>query len=213
MTDRADLTRSCLRAILAAIENAEDDLARLDAAAGDGDHGAGMVRGFRAAVEAGEACASDAPGAIVSAAGNAFMGAAGGASGALFGMLLVTVGGKLPDAPDASDVYHAMQAGLDAVCSLGKAKPGDKTMVDTLAPFVAALEAGAREGKPPVDAWLDALPAARAGMEATAEMIGGRGRAARLGERSRGHIDPGAMSTYIILAAVGEVLRGREPAP
>lgn len=206
MPDQATLAKLCLTNALAAIEKSEDELARLDAVAGDGDHGAGMVRGLRAAQDAAQASDSLLASQIIAAAGIAFTNTAGGASGALFGMFITTVGQNLTEMPDAANLHQAVKAGVDIVCKLGKTKPGDKTMVDTLAPFVDALDQASQQGLSPIEAWQQALPAAQQGMEATAEMISKRGRASRLGERSRGSMDPGAVSMYTILRTVGETL-------
>ncbi len=203
-----ELTQRCLEACLTAIRAREEELGRLDAAAGDGDHGAAMTRGLTAAVLAGQPTAPDqSAGQLLMAAGAAFSDAAGGASGALVGSLLLAIGRALGSGPcDAPTVYAAVQAGLEAVCRLGKAKPGDKTLIDALAPFVAALGEGAAKGEPLARAWQMALPAAEQGAAATADMVARRGRSARLGERSRGHADPGAVSMLIMLQAVGAVL-------
>lgn len=203
------VARLCLQRMLVRMEHAEEELGRLDAAAGDGDHGAGMVRGLRAANAALPLAENDGcfPGSLLEQAGDAFADAAGGASGALVGGLIAGVGRALGDGPLAAETVHAaLAAGLDLVCQMGQAKPGDKTLVDTLAPFVSALEQGGRAGLALADAWRQALPAAESGTLATASMISRRGRAARLGERSRGHLDPGAVSMLYLLQAVGEVL-------
>ncbi len=203
MNDAA-IVRLCLSKALAAIEAVEVELGRLDAVAGDGDHGSGMVRGLRAA---NAAVADGKPGQMLVQAGSAFADAAGGASGALIGMLITTIGQNLPDDRiDASAVHRALEAGLNALCILGRAKVGDKTMVDTLAPFVNALGAATASGGSLVEAWQQALPAAEAGMQSTADMVSKRGRASRLGERSRGSLDPGAVSMMHLLRAVGRGL-------
>jgi dihydroxyacetone kinase len=222
---------------LAVVEAHETELGKLDAAAGDGDHGATMVRGLKAAVatlDAGDAPgagpstssgsgaagsgdgvagavvtldAGGAPtaGALLSRAGMAFSDAAGGASGALYGMFLATVGKELGDGPyDTPAVAAALQAGQDVVARLGKAQPGDKTMLDALAPFVDALRAAG--DAPLAEAWQNALPAAAAGAAATADMVARRGRSSKLGERSRGHRDPGAVSMTYLLQAAGDAL-------
>lgn len=194
----------------------EQELGRLDAAAGDGDHGATMVRGLTAAaaavdslvealVETGGDCL---PGELLFAAGDAFADAAGGASGALFGGLLTTVGRKLP-ATDVSPgaVCAALEAGAAIVAKLGKAAPGDKTMLDALAPFTAAFAAAVDQGQDMAGAWHAALSAAAAGAAATADMVAKRGRASRLGERSLGHVDPGAQSVVYLLTTFDAVLQ------
>lgn len=193
---------------LALFEAKEQELGRLDAAAGDGDHGAAMVRGLRAA----NAAAAPAPGGstageLLVLAGSAFADDAGGASGALFGAMIGAAGQKLGEGPyDTAAVAAALQAGLDRVCKLGKCQPGDKTMVDALAPFVAALDEAAAAGRPQAEAWQAALPAAEAGVEATKGMVARRGRSSRLGERSLGHADPGATSVCYLLRVAGGVL-------
>src|SRR4051812_36625141 len=134
MTD-VDIARISLAQSLAAITAAETELGRLDSFAGDGDHGAGMVRGFTAATAAMGDGTSVAD--VLKRAGMAFADAAGGASGALVGMLLQTIGQNLPEGPiDASTLHKAIESGIAAIGKLGKAKVGDKTMLDTLEPFV-----------------------------------------------------------------------------
>jgi len=204
MPDQTTLVQLCLTRILDAMIATQEELGRLDAAAGDGDHGTGMVRGFRAA----SAVSSNGTvGQILAAAGAAFSDAAGGASGALIGTFIMTVGQSLPaDVIDAAGVHQALEAGEAAIARLGKAKPGDKTMLDTLDPFVKALGAAVANGATLTEGWQTALLAAEQGAHATAELVSRRGRASRLGERSRGHIDPGAMSMLYMLRAVGAVL-------
>lgn len=199
------VVRRWLALALETIAAHEDELGRLDAAAGDGDHGATMVRGLRAANAAADAVTGSA-GDLLMTAGAAFADAAGGASGALIGALLTTTGRTLGSGPyDAAALVKALQAGLTMVMRLGKAQPGDKTLIDALAPFVAALAA-----QPPdatlAAAWRAALPSAVAGADATREMVAKRGRAAKLGERSLGHPDPGAVSIVYLLRATGAVL-------
>ena len=202
--------RQALRQALSAVAAMEGELGRLDAAAGDGDHGAGMVRGLRAAVAAIDGFDGTARRSF-ERAGVAFQNAAGGASGALVGAWLIAIGGGLPssdDTVDAAAVASALQAALGTLQQLGEAQPGDKTMIDTLAPFSAALDAAAARGDDLVAAWAAALPAAEAGMISTIDMVSKRGRASRLGERSRGVQDAGATSMYVVLKAFGEGLRG-----
>jgi dihydroxyacetone kinase len=201
-----------LHKAVAVFQAKEQELGRLDAAAGDGDHGSTMLRGLAAAVAAVDARGPCPAGELLICAGDAFADAAGGASGALFGALFSTTGRKLA-ASDLSPaaVSAALQAGLATVTKLGKAAPGDKTLVDALAPFVSDFAAAVehvREIPAEIPAvWHGALPAAVAGAAATATMVAKRGRAARLGERSLGHVDPGAQSVVYLLTAVDEVLQ------
>jgi dihydroxyacetone kinase len=197
--------RAALRQALMTIEEMESELGRLDAAAGDGDHGVGMVRGLRAAVEAIESFDGTAR-QTFRRGGIAFQNAAGGASGALVGAWLIAIGTALPyrdEAVDAAAVALALEQALSTLQELGQAEPGDKTMVDTLAPFCAALNDAAARGLGITDAWAAALPAGAAGMLSTIDMVSRRGRASRLGERSRGVQDAGATSIYHVLHAFG----------
>ncbi len=208
-TAAAAVVRQTLTNALTIIEAHEAELGKLDAAAGDGDHGTTMVRGLKAAVGTLDNAGESAAGAPLTRAGMAFGDAAGGASGALYGMFLATVGQQLGDGPyDTASVAAALQSGQDVVARLGKARPGDKTMLDALAPFVDKLRAAG--DAPLAEAWQDALPAAEAGANATAAMIAQRGRSAKLGERSLGHRDPGAVSMTYLLQAAGDALNGAE---
>ena len=198
--------RAALRRALAVMESTEQELGRLDAAAGDGDHGAGMVRGFRAAVEA---IADDTGTAHHSfnVAGVGFQNAAGGASGALVGGWLIALGTGLPaedDAVDAAAMARAVNAATETLQHMGGAQAGDKTMLDTLIPFSKALSDAAQENSTVGIAWAAAMPAAATGMLSTVDMISRRGRASRLGERSRGTQDAGATSIYYVLQAFGD---------
>ena len=103
-------------------------------------------------------------------------------------------------------VARALAAGLDAVQRFGQAEPGDKTLVDTLVPFGAALDEAVAGGAGLAEAWATALPAAEEGMRATTGMVSKRGRASRLGERSRGVQDAGATSIFYVLRAFGEAI-------
>jgi len=205
------LVRQIFLAMLDRLTLAEDELGKLDAAAGDGDHGTGMTRGLRAAVAALDgAPAETAVPQLFMQAGSAFADAAGGSSGALYGMILTAIGPKIGAEPTAVSVATALTAGRDALAKLGKAKVGDKTMLDTLDPFVTALTAQIAGGAGLVASWQAALPAAAAGAAATAQMVAKRGRSSRLAERSLGHPDPGAYSMLYMLQVVGAVLAGQE---
>ncbi len=191
---------------LAALTESEDELGKLDAAAGDGDHGSGMVRGMTAAVDAGRG--GGTAGTVLMRAGTAFSGAAGGASGALYGAWISAIGQSLGDndKPTVEDLHEALKSSLHKLEQLGKAGTGDKTMIDTLEPFVRSFGKAANGEASPADAWEQAIAAAEKGAESTADMVSTRGRAAKLGERSRGHKDPGAVSMLYVLRAAGEAL-------
>jgi dihydroxyacetone kinase len=201
------LVRAGLAAALQAMEAHEEELGRLDAAAGDGDHGAGMVRGFRAATAAVAEFDGTARETLIRA-GRAFTDAAGGASGALVGGWLVAMGTTLPrddDEVDSIAISKALQAGLASMQRIGHAELGDKTMIDTLLPFVHTFEAAVISDPSLPDAWTAALAAGKAGMERTTGMVSKRGRSSRVGERSRGSQDPGATSMYYVLQAFGSL--------
>ena len=204
-TTSGSIAGRCLDAALAVILEKEQELARLDSVAGDGDHGAGMARGFRAAAAVeriGNA------GDVLASAGAAFSDAAGGASGALVGMFIMTIGNGLRDGEiDAPKLHMALTMGVNGISKLGKTQVGDKTMLDTLSPFVAAFGEAARQGASIQQAWQQSLAAAEAGKESTRDMIARRGRSSVLKEKSLGHLDPGAASMAYVLAAVGEVLQ------
>ncbi|MCB0188345.1 MAG: dihydroxyacetone kinase subunit L [Caldilineaceae bacterium] len=203
----SDLIRESFQAMLDRLTAAEEELGKLDAAAGDGDHGTGMTRGMRAAVAALEAAPLETPvPQLFMQAGSAFSDAAGGSSGALYGMMIMTIGQKIGAEPSRFSLATALAAGRDAVARLGKAKVGDKTLLDTLDPFVTAFAAQVDANADLVTGWQAALPAAEAGAAGTAEMVAKRGRSSKLAERSLGHPDPGAYSMLYMLQAVGEVL-------
>lgn len=210
LTEAGEVARDALERALEALREAEGELGRLDAAAGDGDHGAGMVRGMAAAVEAAREGGGSA-GKVLLRAGMAFSGAAGGASGALYGAWISALGRSLDaaDKPDAVALGEALKSSLSALEELGGANPGDKTMIDALDPFVRAFGEAAGGGASAAGAWNSALPAAEGGAEGTADMVSAKGRASRLGERSRGHKDPGAVSMLYVLRAAGGALSER----
>jgi dihydroxyacetone kinase phosphoprotein-dependent L subunit len=177
-------------------------LTRLDSAIGDGDHGSNLDRGLRAAVEA----LSDdlPPGKVLITAGRALVSKTGGASGPLYGTALRRAGKALGDASEvgAAELGAALRAALEGVQELGKAEPGDKTMVDALTPAVAAYESAAGEGL--TSAARAALDAAEKGAEATVPLQARKGRASYLGPRSVDHLDPGAASTVLLFRALAD---------
>ncbi|MEV4007900.1 dihydroxyacetone kinase subunit DhaL [Actinomadura sp. NPDC049753] len=180
-------------------------LTRLDAAIGDGDHGLNLDRGFRAAVEA---LPGDAPpGKVLIAAGRAIVSKTGGASGPLYGTALRRAGKAFGDAADvdAAALGAALRAALEGVEDLGKAAEGDKTMVDALAPAVAAYEAALADGSDLAGCARAAAEAAAKGADGTVPMRARKGRASYLGERSEGHMDPGASSTALVLETLADV--------
>ena len=158
-------SQRCGRTVVAALEamaetlgHAEQELGRIDAVAGDGDHGRGMVKGIAAAVEAAEQAAGRGAGAgsVLRAAGEAWAAKAGGTSGVLWGAALGAVGERLGDdgpQPSDGDVADAVRAGMEAMQRLGKAQVGDKTMLDAFVPFVDVLGKTVSSGEPLSAAW------------------------------------------------------------
>jgi len=189
--------RACVLAAADAIEASRDELCRLDAAAGDGDHGVTMALAARAVRQA----LADAPDAtehelLIKIA--VAMGSVGGASGPIYASGLLAIATTLDGLPAGPMTVARMltlgEAAENAISAIGHARPGDKTILDALHPAVEAL----RQGQD-----LSATAkAARAGAEASAEMAATIGRASRLGERSRGLPDPGATSLAVILDAI-----------
>ncbi|WP_022873072.1 dihydroxyacetone kinase family protein [Nesterenkonia alba] len=180
---------------------------RIDAVAGDGDHGRGMLRGIRAAEAAiAETPTHAGPSALLRAAGRAWADDAGGTSGVLWGAALEAAAGTLDDQAQrytATDAAHAADAFLAAMKELGGAQPGDKTLLDAAGPFTEALRAGLHAGEGLHAAWSQAATEAERAAGATAELRPAVGRARPLAEKSIGTPDPGAMSMAAILAAIG----------
>lgn len=201
-----EVVRTALAAALTTLQLNEEELGRLDSAAGDGDHGSGMVRGFTAACGAASAPLQSV-GECVSVAGEAFADAAGGASGALWGVFLQAVGRDL-DAETITPVLvaTALRNGEAKIERLGKSKLGDKTLLDTLIPFLDRLDAHISSGATLSVAWADALEVAREATAATAGMVARRGRSAVLGERGLGTVDPGARSLLLVLEAMAPLI-------
>ncbi|MDH6135883.1 dihydroxyacetone kinase-like protein [Kitasatospora sp. MAA4] len=199
-----DLALGWLRAAAAAVEQHEPELTALDAAIGDGDHGANLRRGFTAVLAALDALPPDTPvGGVLSRAGTTLISTVGGAAGPLYGSALRTTGAALPaPAADITDLAAALRAGLSAVQKLGGAVPGDKTMVDAFEPAVAALERAAFDGFSLREAAALAAEAAERGARDTVPLEARKGRASYLGPRSVGHQDPGATSTALLFRAL-----------
>jgi len=192
------------------LRDQEDELGRIDARAGDGDHGQGMSRGAGAALEAAKLATAAGAGSasVLAAAGDAWADRAGGTSGAIWGLLLRAWSTALSDHDSISDkaVVAGARLALDSVCRLGGAKIGDKTLVDSFVPFVERLEAAANAGKSLSAAWAEAATAATLAAEATASLTPRLGRARPLAEKSIGYPDAGAISLAMIAACAAMVL-------
>ncbi|MDT0304072.1 dihydroxyacetone kinase subunit DhaL [Streptomonospora wellingtoniae] len=200
-----ELARAWVRAIGAAVERDRERLGELDAAIGDGDHGANMQRGFAAAVAAVDAMSPESVGAVLTKTGTTLVSKVGGASGPLYGSAFRAAGKRLAaERAETAEVGAALSAALDEVRRLGGAQAGDKTMVDAFAPAVDAFARAADSGGRLDAAARAAADAAAEGLRATEPMQARKGRASYLGERSIGHPDPGAASTALVFRALAE---------
>ena len=205
----AHLVAKALSAASAYVNTHVDELGALDAIAGDGDHGIGMQRGAEAASKAATKSAEQGmgPSAVLLAAGDAWADAAGGTSGALWGLLLRSVGSELEnDALTANAVANGVQRGAAAIMRVGKAEVGDKTMVDALVPFAAELSRQVAQHGDLLQAWRAAAQVASEAAAATASLMAKAGRARPHAEQSIGSPDPGAVSLAGILTAIGEAM-------
>ena len=203
----AVVAREALIAMEKVLVTNEDHLGKLDAIAGDGDHGVGMVRGIHAAVAEAKANTGGV-GHVMVAAGNAFGDRAGGTSGILWGIFISAIGNALGNTEkvDAEKLYGALELATETLVNKSKAKLGDKTMLDTLLPFIDSLDEELGNGKNMAEAWKHASEIAQKCADATAALSPKIGRARPLAERSVGTPDPGAISMALIIKVVGEVI-------
>jgi phosphoenolpyruvate---glycerone phosphotransferase subunit DhaL len=201
-------TLAVVKEMAAAMEENRKHLTKLDSEIGDGDHGNNMHRGFQAALERLEGTELQTPADVLKAVSTALVGKVGGAAGPLYGTAFLRASTSLSGKEDLSseDVAEAMEAALGGVKQRGKAEEGDKTMIDALAPAVAAAKEAASSGKGVGEVSREAAEAAGEGCEATVPLTARRGRASYLGERAAGHMDPGARSTYLLLDAAARAL-------
>ncbi|MDP9905733.1 dihydroxyacetone kinase family protein [Arthrobacter bambusae] len=208
--DSRNYAASCADALEAArkaLHDAESRLGDMDAVAGDGDHGRGMVRGIDAATAAAVAALAGGAGAgdMLGAAGDAWADKAGGTSGVLWGAGLRAFGESLgnDEAPEPAGLAAAVTAFAARITELGKAEIGDKTMVDALLPFAETFSERVSEGVLPERAWAEAASAATSAAQATAALRPLKGRARPLAEKSLGTADPGATSLAMIFTVMG----------
>jgi dihydroxyacetone kinase-like protein len=179
-----------------------DELTDLDRAVGDGDHGTNMRRGFEAVLAASDELAAKSFGESVKGVGTTLVMKVGGASGPLYGTLFLTLGKLLADDVSREQITEAFAAAIEAVKARGKSDAGQKTMLDVCLPVLAVL----REGGAGLPARLKTT--AKLAAEGTIPMKAIRGRASFLGERSIGHMDPGARSSALIVDAIADVMEG-----
>jgi len=205
-----ELLGRLIDAACAAIDANAELLTRLDSAIGDGDHGHNMRRGFQEITAQREELVALPLAAALQKAGMALVMKVGGASGPLYGSLLMAMGKAADEAAvDPGGVATIWAAGIEAVKRRGKSEVGEKTMLDVLVPAQGALRAAVADGFAR-QAMIDQVRrAASDALAATAPMKATKGRAAYLGERSIGHLDPGAQSSALLIAAVCGVLEGK----
>ncbi len=209
-----DVTTKDLQRLFQAIADVmtaeRDNLCQLDGVIGDADHGIAMELGFTAAAKATDALEPTAtdPTTLFNTAAKAFLNAVGASSGPLYATAFMRAGtavkGKatLGD-DDLLDVFAALARGIQ---DRGKAEIGEKTMVDAWAPAAAACEEARARGDGLRQCFSQALEAAEEGRDATKNMVASKGRSARLGERSLGHIDPGAASATMVISSIRNAL-------
>ncbi len=186
-------------------------LTELDAAIGDADHGINMDRGFKKAIAQLPNVTDQDIGSILKTVSMTLISSIGGASGPLYGTFFLrastVVAGK--SELTAQDLLEMLQAGLDGVLQRGKAQLGDKTMVDVLSPAVVAFGQASGTNKVMLAAMQQAVAAAQEGLQNTIPMLAKKGRASYLGERSMGHQDPGATSSYLMLKSLLATLENK----
>ena len=203
-----------VRAFAGVVTENKEYLTELDSAIGDADHGINMNRGMKAALEVVEGLpvaeegAEGGPdiGAMFKAIGMKLVSTVGGAGGPLYGTLFLQLGAKSAGKAELEpgDWAEMLAAAVDGVIARGKAELEDKTMIDALVPGRDALKAALDEGAAFGDALKRSAAAAEEGMKATIPLVARKGRASYLGERSAGHQDPGATSSYLFLQTVAD---------
>ncbi|MET0965650.1 MAG: dihydroxyacetone kinase subunit DhaL [Nakamurella sp.] len=205
-------TVTAIKAVAATVAEHRVELTHLDRDIGDGDHGENLARGFTAVVGKLDALdqASATPGDVLKLVATTLISTVGGAAGPLFGTAFLRAATSVGKAEtlDAEAIVTALTAARDGVVARGKAESGDKTMVDALTPAVTAAKEAAGDGADVSKVLAAAADAATAGAVATTPLQARKGRASYLGERSKGHPDPGATSTGYLLQALAAAANG-----
>jgi phosphoenolpyruvate---glycerone phosphotransferase subunit DhaL len=185
------------------MEREKDYLSDLDGAIGDGDHGVNMAKCFREVKKRLPESKDKDVGTILKNVGMVILNSVGGAMGALYGTFFLKASKEAAGKTEVNfeDLIRMFEAGEKGLQEIGKAQPGDKTLLDTIDPAIKALKEAQAQGKPLGDALADLSEGAKRGAESTKGMISKIGRSSRLGERTLGHQDAGATSCYFILCA------------
>jgi dihydroxyacetone kinase-like protein len=199
-----------IEGVAARIKEHRDELVQLDSAIGDADHGINMDRGFTMVLEKLPTVADKDIGTILKTVGMTLVSTVGGASGPLYGTAFIRAGMALSDRYELTpaEVVAALEAALEGIMARGKAQRGEKTMVDAIAPGIDVLKEAQASGEDFVVAMRRAVAATEAGMKATIPMLATKGRASYLGQRSIGHQDPGATSSFYIAQVMLETIEG-----
>ncbi|HEU4354758.1 MAG TPA: dihydroxyacetone kinase subunit DhaL [Actinomycetota bacterium] len=199
-----------VRSFAAVIAENKEYLTQLDSAIGDADHGINMNRGMQAVLGKIDGVGDGDIGTLLKTVGMTLVSTVGGAGGPLYGTLFLQFGtasaGKADLEP--ADWAVALEKGVEGVQMRGKAEPGDKTMVDALIPARDAFRQSVQDGASFEDALRRSAEAAEEGMKATIPWVARKGRASYLGERSAGHQDPGATSSYLLLKTAADSWAG-----
>ena len=196
------LKKRLIAAAAAAVIDHAEELTELDRAIGDGDHGLNMKRGFEAVLADADNLAGKPLAEMLKGAGTHLVMTIGGASGPLYGSLLLAMGKAAGEGPiDLAAVARLLAEGVEAVKKRGKSDAGEKTMLEVLLPVSRRLSAAAG-GEAPADLAAELGAIADEGLESTRAMRATKGRASFLGERSIGHLDPGARSSQLLIRAV-----------
>jgi len=190
------------------IEENKAYLTKLDAAIGDADHGINMSRGFRAVMEKLPTVKDKDIGTVLKTTGMSLVSTVGGAGGPLYGTLFMRAGMSVDKQEELSeeDLVELFDAALQGVMQRGKSEPGQKTMIDAIKPGLDALREAVENGADTTEAMKQATDAAYQGVKDTIPLLAKKGRASYLGERSRGHQDPGATSSFMLFQSLYSVL-------
>ena len=202
----------CLRRMVDVIHENKGYLTDLDAAIGDADHGINMDRGFQKVLEKLPGLEGKDVGTVLKTVGMTLVSSVGGAGGPLYGTAFMQAGTAVAGKHEleAGDLLAVMDAALKGVMMRGRSKAGEKTMIDAIAPAVAAMREALENGASTQEILEQASAAAEQGMKDTIPMQALKGRASYLGERSIGHQDPGATSSFLLIRTMAETARERE---
>ena len=197
-----------IEGVAARIKTNRDYLVQLDSPIGDADHGINMDRGFTTVIEKLPTVADKDIGTILKTVGMTLVSTVGGASGPLYGTAFIRAGMALADRYELTpaEVVAALEAALEGIQARGKAQRGEKTMVDAIGPGIDVLKEAQSSGEDFLSAVRRAVAATEAGMKATIPMLATKGRASYLGQRSIGHQDPGATSSFLMAQVLLETI-------